>query len=83
MEAVSDAWIYPFFISRSDSTAKPFFGPGTLDHEVLGVFGGSYYLQACKFHKYISVYLVVEINKRTCLMLTCTKVFLLVLYGVS
>jgi len=45
MEAVSDAWIYPFFISRSDSTAKPFFGPGTLDHEVLGVFGGSYYLQ--------------------------------------
>jgi len=43
MEAVSDAWIYPFFISRSDSTAKPFFGPGTLDHEVLGVFGGSYY----------------------------------------
>jgi len=31
--------------------------------------------RACKFHKYISVYLVVEINKRISLMLTCTKVF--------
>jgi len=46
MEAVFDAWIYQFFISLSDSTAKPFFfGPVTLDHEVLGVFGGSFYPQ--------------------------------------
>jgi len=36
MEAVLDVWIYQSFIPRSDSIAKPFFGPGTLDREVLG-----------------------------------------------
>jgi len=85
MEAVLDVWIYQSFISRSDSIAKPFFWSWYIrSWSSWGSLAALITCRACKFHKYIlSVYLVVEINKRIWLMLTCTKVFLLVPYGVS